>query len=122
MTQSSELDLTVTGLATDRVFDGADLASLTPDETGDIRVSGILDRVHVDPEATRVHVVSRDGDYSASIPIADIRSGGVITVEEGGYRLRVVDGTTLCWNVKDVATLRLTATKEPDSVPERPTH
>ena len=85
-------------------------------------VSDVLDVASIDAAATRVHVESRDGTYSASIPLDEIRRGGVLTVEDGGYRLRVMDGTTLCWNVKDVATLRLTATKEPDSVPERPTH
>jgi hypothetical protein len=37
-------------------------------------------------------------------------------------RLTVVAGTTLCWNVKDVAELRFAPEQEPDDVPENPPH
>jgi hypothetical protein len=66
-------------------------------------------------------VVAGDG-YRASIPLSVLRSGGVIAVEDGSFRLRVVDGTTLCWNVKDVAQIELTVGKAPDDVPPDPPH
>ncbi len=40
----------------------------------------------------------------------------------GPYRLIVASGVTLCWNVKQVAELKLTAGAEPDDVPAEPTH
>ena len=113
-------ELTISGMATPRTFAADELDALS-DPRG-LAVAAVLDEIDIDTGATRVHVISRDETYSASIPIEDIRSGGRLTVEDDGLRLRVLDGTTLCWNVKDVGTLRLTATREPDSVPERPTH
>ena len=82
--------------------------------------------------ATHCTVASRDGDYTASIPIATLRQGGWLAfaldgsplpADLGGpLRLTVADGATLCWNVKDVGELRFTAAHEPDSVPENPPH
>ena len=113
----------ITGLAAERVVTGAELSALLAGSPhGEVAVASLLDLTTVDPGARRVHVTSDDGSYSASIPIDEIRNSGVITAGAEGNRLRVHDGRTLCWNVKDVAELRLTATKEPDSVPERPTH
>ena len=86
------------------------------------------------PAATATHctVASRDGGYTASIPIATLRRGGWLAfaldgsplpADLGGpLRLTVAEGATLCWNVKDVGELRFTTAKEPDSVPENPPH
>jgi hypothetical protein len=97
-------------------------ALIQADPDGEVAVATLLELTEIDETARRVHVSSDDGSYSASIPLADIRKGGVITAEPEGNRLRVRKGTTLCWNVKDVGELRLTAIREPDSVPERPSH
>lgn len=82
--------------------------------------------------ATHVSVETDDADYRASIPldvirhqgrIVHARDGHPLTEDTGGpYRLLVEDGSTLCWNVKHVARLRLTEGPEPDSVPEDPPH
>lgn len=97
-----------------------------------VAVASILERLVIDPAATHCSVVSRDGSYSASIPLDELRDGGwlafaldgeVLTGDLGGpLRLTVSQGTTLCWNVKDVGELRFTVGKEPDSVPANPTH
>jgi len=34
----------------------------------------------------------------------------------------VAEGSTLCWNVKQVGSLRATPERVPDSVPENPPH
>ncbi len=110
-----------------------DVGTLVPGAVGTaVPVASILDRIDLGPEATHCSVVSRDASYSASIPIDDLRSGGWLAfalddaplpAEHGGpLRLTVAEGATLCWNVKDVAELRFTTGKEPDSVPERPSH
>ncbi|HLT95810.1 MAG TPA: hypothetical protein VK070_03390 [Acidimicrobiia bacterium] len=65
---------------------------------------------------------SADGSYRASIPLEVALAQGVLLPEAGSWRLRVEDGATLCWNVKDLGRIRLTHGKEPDSVPENPTH
>ena len=89
----------------------------------------------VEPDAVRrtpwVSVDSSDG-YRASIPTDELRRGGYILVPtpdlpgdargDGTFRLVVADGSTLCWNVKHVTSLRATAEREPDSVPENPPH
>ena len=82
--------------------------------------------------ATHCTVVSRDGGYTASIPLATLRAGGWLAFALDGsplpaalggpLRLTVADGATLCWNVKDVGELRFTAAHEADSVPENPPH
>jgi DMSO/TMAO reductase YedYZ molybdopterin-dependent catalytic subunit len=79
-----------------------------------------------------VMVSDEDGTYRACIPTIDLLHGGhllvgthdkPLTQDEGGpVRLIVVDGTTLCWNVKHVVSLRAIAEREPDSVPENPPH
>lgn len=71
--------------------------------------------------ATHVTVVGRDG-YRASIPVEILQTGGVLGVDEEGVSLRVVDGATLCWNVKRVARIELTIGKQPDDVPDKPEH
>lgn len=76
-----------------------------------------------DPGVTHVTFESADGDYRASIPLSVVRGTGVVVLEEdGSLRLRVGEGQTLCWNVKDLARIRPTADKEPDSVPADPPH
>jgi hypothetical protein len=97
-----------------------------------VPLASILAGTEIDPAATYCTVVSRDGAYSASVPIDDLRQGGWLAYALDGepladdlggpLRLTVARGNTLCWNVKDVGELRFTAGKEPDSVPERPTH
>ena len=112
--------ITITTLTTTHKVSSADVDKML---TGpEPNAASLLDTVDIEQGVTRVHVSSRDGSYSASIPIEDFCRGGVVSSEQGGYRLRVISGATLCWNVKDVGSLRLTTTREPDSVPEKPTH
>lgn len=103
---------------------------------GAVGVAAPLDEIVAlagpDPSATHCTVVSRDGAYTASIPLETLVAGGWLAygmegaplpVESGGpLRLTVAAGDTLCWNVKDVGELRFTSSKEPDSVPENPPH
>jgi hypothetical protein len=87
---------------------------------GQIEVSDLLPD---DPGATHASFDSVARDYRASIPIDVVRSQGIILVdEEGRLRLRVREGRTLCWNVKDVGSIRLTVGPEEDSVPANPPH
>lgn len=134
----------VTGLvAGEADFTAADLDTL-PSVVGDVghvasgavgtavRVGDILDRAAVQDGATHCTVISQGGAYRASIPLQDLRSNGWLAFAEDGrslpdhrggpFRLTVAEGSTLCWNVKRVATLRLTAGPEPDDVPENPPH
>ena len=79
-----------------------------------------------------VSVESEDGAYRASIPIDELAAKGVVVygLGEGGlprdkggpFRMLVPGGHTLCWNVKGVGEMRVTAEQEPDSVPANPTH
>lgn len=95
-------------------------------------VAAILQQAEPLPQATHGTVVGGNGDYTASIPLEDLREGGWLAYrigegplppEKGGpLRLTVTQGATLCWNVKQVTEIRLTAGEEPDSVPENPTH
>ena len=82
----------------------------------------LLDRDNVDPGVTHGTVVSRDGGYRASVPLSDLLDGGVLSIEDGALRMVVEGGSTLCWNVKDVGSIELTAGPQPDSVPENPPH
>jgi hypothetical protein len=92
----------------------------------EVAVAEVLDGLEIDPGATYCSVISGDGTYTASIPLAELRSGGsfsILSPEEGGpIRLRVVDGSTMCWNVKDVGELHFTEGSQPDSIPPNPTH
>lgn len=110
-----------------------DVASITPRAVGRaVRVSDVIDAASPRREATHVTAIAADGSYRASIPIDALQRGGwlafglddrTLPVSEGGpLRLTVADGTTLCWNVKNVGVLRLTAGPEPDDVPENPPH
>jgi hypothetical protein len=80
-------------------------------------VAELLDRAQPRAGADHASVMSADGLYSASIPLADLRRG---VLSEG--RLTIVGGRTLCWNVKDVARIEVTTGARPDSVPENPPH
>ena len=71
--------------------------------------------------ADHATVIAGDG-YRASIPLAMLCRDGVMTIENDGLRLRVEDGTTLCWNVKDVVAFEFTAGRAEDDVPENPPH
>jgi DMSO/TMAO reductase YedYZ molybdopterin-dependent catalytic subunit len=116
-----------------------DLARLPPPEepvegvVGSAAAAGdVLARAEPDREATHCTVIAAGGSYRASIPLADLREGGWLSYavdggplppEAGGpYRLIVAGGATLCWNVKQVAELKVTVGAEPDDVPAKPTH
>src|SRR5690606_30694465 len=49
---------------------------------------------------------SADGSYRASIPLEVALAQGVLLPEAGSWRLRVEDGATLCWNVKNLGRIR----------------
>ncbi len=85
------------------------------------RVVAILDEVVPLPTATHATVVSVDG-YRASIPLDTLRSGGTFSIEAHGLRLRVEEGATSCWNVKNVAVIDVTVGKAEDDIPARPAH
>jgi len=117
--------LAITGLG-GASLDSAELAELAADGTT-VSVASILDKFPVDPTASHCSVVSTDGSYRASIPIDDLRQGGLLSYAVprdlgGPIRLTVTQGSTLCWNVKDVGELRFTQDHEPDSVPAKPSH
>ncbi len=89
-----------------------------------VELGTALDSRRPSPAASHVTVVNSAGDYSASIPLPEAARGELLVGAAAGgpIRLNVPQGRTLCWNVKDVGTLRLTAGPEPDSVPENPPH
>lgn len=87
---------------------------------GEIELAGILPE---DSRATHASFDSVARDYRASIPLDVVRRQGVILIDDGGrLRLRVREGRTLCWNVKDLGSIRLTQGAEEDSVPANPPH
>lgn len=111
------MEFTVEEFGDRRRWMADDLASRAAD--GRVRVADV---VAEHPEATHVTFEARDG-YRASIPLDVARRQGLLFLEEdGSIRLRVEEGATLCWNVKDLADVRLTIGPEPDSVPENPIH
>jgi hypothetical protein len=136
------IELRITGLASGTIewselgdiADAAEGAGRLSDGALDaaVPVASVVKRFPIDPSATHCSVVSRDSSYSASIPVDELLGSGWLAyaldgkplpAEKGGpFRLSVVQGATLCWNVKDVGELRFTAGKEPDSIPEKPTH
>ncbi len=97
-----------------------------------VPVAGMLDAAVPRAGARFVTVESDDGLYRACLPLDELRGkgwlvhkleGAPLTRERGGpFRLVVPQGRTLCWNVKGVAALRVTAEQEPDSVPANPRH
>jgi len=72
------------------------------------------------------------GDYIACIPTVEMIHGGHLLVgtpeepltegEGGPMRLIVSEGATLCWNVKQVASLKGVPNRVPDSIPANPEH
>ena len=72
------------------------------------------------PNGRWVTVRAGGDDYVASIPAAEFTAGAELTVES--RRLIVREGSTLCWNVKDVRRIEVGDERQPDSVPENPTH
>ena len=76
------------------------------------------------PRGGFVSVESDDGQYRASIPLEELAAKGVVVYglgadslpqERGGpFRILVPEGRTLCWNVKGVGEMRVTACPEPD--------
>lgn len=97
-----------------------------------VPLSEIFDMLEPHESAAFCTVISRDGTYRASIPLPILREGGWLAFAlDGGplpdtaggpLRLTVVDGTTMCWNVKDVGELRFSSEQEPDDIPESPPH
>ncbi|HSF84309.1 MAG TPA: molybdopterin-dependent oxidoreductase [Acidimicrobiia bacterium] len=134
----------VTGeVASDRRVTAADMDRMTskvddvttqaPGATGRaVRIADVIATARPNEEATHCTVVSAGGDYRASIPLPDLLAGGWLAfaigegplpiAAGGSFRLTVAQGSTLCWNVKQVATLKLTSGPEPDDVPENPPH
>jgi DMSO/TMAO reductase YedYZ molybdopterin-dependent catalytic subunit len=111
----------------------ADIGELIEGFGGEaVAVAGLLELAKPTIEARYVTAVSDDGLYTASIPLSEIREKGWLVYKLGDealprgrggpFRIVVPQGRTLCWNVKAVATLRVTAEKEPDSVPADPKH
>jgi DMSO/TMAO reductase YedYZ molybdopterin-dependent catalytic subunit len=110
----------------------ADAASVAAGAVGRaVRVAALLADAGPLRDATHCTVIS-SGGYRASIPLVDLTAGGWLAFSDGDgplpedkggpFRLTVAQGSTLCWNVKQVAMLRLTAGPEPDDVPENPPH
>jgi DMSO/TMAO reductase YedYZ molybdopterin-dependent catalytic subunit len=77
----------------------------------------LLTRARPRPSGDHATVHSGDDGYTASIPLHDLARG---SLTDG--RLFVEGGRTLCWNVKDVVRIEVTAGPRPDSVPENPPH
>lgn len=100
-----------------RIWSDEELAGLADGDR--IPVGAVLSGVGTGGFAT---FESSDGSYRASIPVEIVARQGFLILEAETLRLRVVDGTTLCWNVKDVARILVTEGKLPDSVPENPPH
>ncbi|MDQ3781489.1 MAG: molybdopterin-dependent oxidoreductase [Actinomycetota bacterium] len=119
--------LTVVGSGGERHWSRRQLASLAGGNS--VPVSRLLDEVGA---ATHASFETASSDYRASIPLDVVVADGVIVhgdeegpldASRGGpFRLLVPDGKTLCWNVKNVARIRLTVGSEPDSVPANPPH
>lgn len=86
-----------------------------------VTLTAILDQAGLTPDATHATVMSRDGGYTASIPLEELLSGGLMAIGDD-LRLTISGGRTLCWNVKDVGRIKVTDQAEPDSVPENPPH
>lgn len=91
-----------------------------------VPVRRIIEAARPRTAATHVTALSADGAYSASIPLTDAMGLGEVHAGDADgepiLRLLVPGGMTLCWNVKDLGLLRVTAGPEPDSLPEILTH
>lgn len=97
-------------------IDGEVAARVVVDDRNGV-VGDLLERVALRRGVDHGTVVSGVDGYRASIPLDDLRRG----VLENG-RLTIPGGRTLCWNVKDVVRIELSAGKQPDDVPEDPPH
>lgn len=97
-----------------------------PDTVGRaFRLSEVLLRAGPATEATHVTCRSADGLYQASIPLDVLAERGLVMHTPDGpspWRLVVCEGDTLCWNVKGLTDLDLTAGHVPNSVPDQPPH
>lgn len=112
---------------------GYDLETLydlgTPDEGAAgavVAVRLLIEAARPRTAATHVTALSADGGYSASIPLTEAMPLGEVHARsvdgEPILQLHIPGGMTLCWNVKDLGLLRVTAGPEPDTVPENPPH
>lgn len=110
-----------------------DVAREAPGATGRaVRVADLIAAATPTAAATHCTVISSGGGYRASIPLPELVEGGWLAFASGDgplpedaggpFRLTVAQGTTLCWNVKRVAVLELTAGPVDDDVPENPPH
>jgi hypothetical protein len=86
-------------------------------DTRTAAVADLLDRAAPGAAGDHATVVSGDDGYRASIPLMELRRG---QLDDG--RLTIPDGRTLCWNVKNVVRIEVTAGPQPDSVPANPPH
>ena len=91
-----------------------------------VAVRPLIEAARPRTAATHVTALSADGGYSASIPLAEVMPLGEVHDRrvdgEPALQLHIPGGKTLCWNVRDLGLLRVTAGPEPDSVPENPPH
>jgi 2-dehydropantoate 2-reductase len=112
-----------------------DIATLVPGRTGGgVRLAALLDAVQPQPEATNLTVESRDGSFSASVPLAAVRESGVVLYhlgrqplpegQGGPFRFLITDaqtcatgGVDLCANVKFVARIELSNSPGRDTRP-----
>ncbi len=110
-----------------------DLGEHAPGFAGEaVPLAPIIAAADPDAAATHATVVSDDGHYRASIPLAELRDkgwlaygldGGPLPRDRGGpLRVVVPQGRTLCWNVKGAVEIELTDGPRPDSVPANPPH
>ena len=106
----------------------AEMAETGPEElashgSSTVAVRAVLADAAPDAAATHVTVVSEGDAYRAAIPIDELTEKAWLVLDgAGGFRLVVPDGATLCWNVKNVAVMRVTEGQEPDDVSENPAH
>lgn len=112
----------------------ADIAAEVPGRAGAaVRFGAVLDHCGADPEARYVRLVSRDGSFSASAPLAPLRrglvtyalDGGPLPAEKGGpIRFFLPDAAACatdeldgCTNVKDLASVEVTLERRADHRP-----
>lgn len=94
-----------------------DQPTTLPRPSGTADLAALLDAAHPTAGADHATVHAADGEYTASIPLAELRRA---TLTAG--RLMIPEGRTKCWNVKDVTRIEVTTGPRPDSVPENPPH
>jgi len=94
-----------------------DRPATLPRPPGTADLAALLDAARPAPGADHATVHAADGEYTASIPLAELRRATL-----SGGRLMIPDSRTKCWNVKDVTRIEVTTGPRPDSVPENPPH